>query len=179
MAVGSKSASSESGVWLNDGEQLTWRHLLAVRQRFEERLDQELKAAHGLSLGDYAVLVHLSEAPEQALRMSELADELVLSRSGLTRRVDGLVREGLVVRRACPVDGRGSFAQLTDAGAARLSQAAPTHVCGVRRYLIDALGPERLRALARGLDAIDDALARAASVDDPAALDPAVGAAGN
>lgn len=177
--MGSESAGSELGVWLNHSQQVTWRRLLAIRQRFEERLDQELKAAHGLSLGDYAVLVHLSEAPEQALRMSELAEVLVLSRSGLTRRVDGLVREGLVIRRACPADGRGAYAQLTSAGAAVLSQAAPTHVCGVRRYLIDALGPDRLRGLAEGLDAIDEALGGTPALDDAATLDPAVGAAGD
>ena len=144
--------------WLSDSEQAVWRRLLSVRQRLEERLDQELRAAHGLSLNDYAVLVHLSESPQGALRMSELADRLLLSRSGLTRRVDGLVREGLVERRVCPSDGRGLLAQLTGAGQDRLDHAAPTHVRGVRQYLIDVIGPERLSALNAGLAQIEGSM---------------------
>jgi DNA-binding MarR family transcriptional regulator len=144
--------------WLDDSEQGVWRSLLSIQRRLEDRLDQDLRAAHGLSLNDYEVLVHLSEAPQYALRMSELADRLLLSRSGLTRRIDGLVRGGLVARRVCPSDGRGSLAQLTPAGAERLGQAAPTHVEGVRRYLIDVIGCERLDAVGRGVREIEDAL---------------------
>jgi DNA-binding MarR family transcriptional regulator len=143
---------------LDDSEQQVWRSLLAIQRRLEERLDQDLRAAHGLSLNDYEVLVHLSEAPQLALRMSELADRLLLSRSGLTRRIDGLVRGGMVERRVCPSDGRGLLAQLTPAGAERLHQAAPTHVRGVRQYLIDVIGSERLEAVAAGVRQIDGAL---------------------
>jgi DNA-binding MarR family transcriptional regulator len=152
--------------WLSDTEQHLWRRLLGVERRLQERLDQELREAHNLSLGDYAVLVHLSEAPHQELRMSELADEIVLSRSGLTRRVDGLVKEGLVTRRACPADKRGSYAQLTPAGVDLLRIAAPTHVSGVRRYLIDAIGSLSLASLADGLCRIENALGRASAPAD-------------
>lgn len=124
-----------------------------------DRLDRELRAQHTLSLGDYDVLVHLSEAPERCLRMSELADRLLLSRSGLTRRLDGLVREGWVARKACPDDRRGSLAQLTDLGFEVLQLAAVTHVAGVRRYLVDALGPVGgMEALGRGLEPVEQAL---------------------
>lgn len=133
--------------------------MLAVESRLRDRLDGELRDAHNLSLGDYDVLVHLSEAPGRCLRMSELADRLLLSRSGLTRRVDGLVREGWVVRKACPDDRRGSLAQLTDLGFEVLKHAAVTHVAGVRRYLVDALGPiGGMAALGRGIEQLEQAL---------------------
>jgi DNA-binding MarR family transcriptional regulator len=131
---------------------------LSIQRRLEDRLDQDLRATHGLSLNDYEVLVHLSEAPQYALRMSDLADRLLLSRSGLTRRIDGLVRGGLVERRVCPSDGRGLLAQLTPDGSERIRQAAPTHVQGVRRYLIDVIGTERLDPVAAGVREIEEAL---------------------
>jgi DNA-binding MarR family transcriptional regulator len=144
--------------WLSDFEQRLWRHLLGVEARLHDRLDRELRDGHGLTLAEYAVLVHLSESGPEGLRMSDLAELLVLSRSGLTRRIDGLVRAGLVTRRACPADGRGSMAQLTAKGRERLSEAAPTHVAGVRRFVIDAIGD--LDGLAAGLARVDDALAQ-------------------
>ena len=146
----------QSTNWLDEREQEVWRRLLAVESRMHDQLDKELTEAHGLSIGDYAVLVHLSEAPGFELRMSDLADRLLLSRSGLTRRVDGLVKAGLVGRRACPSDRRGALAQLTPAGLQRLREAAPTHVAGVRRYLIDALGD--LDGLSAGLERIERVL---------------------
>jgi DNA-binding MarR family transcriptional regulator len=143
-------------MWLTQREQQVWRRLIAVESRLRDRLDSELRSAHDVSLGDYAVLVNLSEAPNQALRMSELADRLVISRSGLTRRVDAMERRGVVRRRPCPDDGRGSMAELTPAGWDLLRHAAPTHVAGVRRYLVDALGD--LQGLAQGLARIEAAL---------------------
>lgn len=144
--------------WLGVEEQQTWRSLLCVQTRLLARLDAELTREHGLSLGDYEVLVHLSEAPGRALRMTQLASRLTLSPSGLTRRLDGLVREGLVARKACPSDRRGSLAELTEQGADRLRSAAETHVAGVRRYLLDPLGPGGLAGLARGLESVNAAL---------------------
>jgi DNA-binding MarR family transcriptional regulator len=122
-------------------------------------LDRELRTGTGLTLGEYEVLVHLSEAVGQALRMSELAGRLLLSRSGLTRRIDGLARAGLVARRPCDDDGRGALAALTPEGFARLERAAPVHVAGIRRYLIDPLtGSQGLAGLARGLSLVEQAL---------------------
>jgi DNA-binding MarR family transcriptional regulator len=144
--------------WLAEDEQRVWRSLLAVHSRLLSRLDEELTATHALSLGEFEVLVHLSEAPGRSMRMAELASRLALSPSGLTRRVDGLVRAGMVARQACPSDGRGSFAVLTDDGLARLAEAAATHVAGVRRYLVDALSGDAFAGLAAGLADIERAL---------------------
>jgi DNA-binding MarR family transcriptional regulator len=159
----SQSASAEETAvpaWLSDYEQGLWRRLLAAECRLRERLDHELQEAHGLTLGDYDVLVHLSEAEGGSLRMSELAERLLLSRSGLTRRVDVLVRAGRVERKACPDDGRGSLAVLTSTGLELLRAAAPTHVAGVRRYLIDPLADiHGLPGLNLGLAAVEEALA--------------------
>jgi DNA-binding MarR family transcriptional regulator len=143
--------------WLSDDEQAVWRRLLRVETYLQYRLDQDLRAAHQLTLSEYEVLVHLSEAGPFGARMSDLADRLLLSRSGLTRRIDAMVRSGLVERRSCPEDGRGSMALLTETGAARLAESAPTHVGGVRRYLIDMLDGD-LRGLRAGLDRVEAAL---------------------
>lgn len=146
----------EADLWLTDVEQKVWRQLLWLESRLRERLDDELRCAHGITLGDYGVLVHLSQAGPGGLRMSELALRSLLSRSGLTRRVDALERAGLVERRACPADGRGALALLTALGEQRLEEAAPTHVEGVRRYLIDVVGD--VRALGEALGRIEAAL---------------------
>ncbi len=157
--------------WLSDDEQALWRLLLSVEARLQGRLDHDLRVDHGLSLAEYAVLVHLSEAGPDGLRMSELAHRLLLSRSGLTRRFDSMVRAGLVERRSCPADGRGAMAHLTASGRERLAAAAPTHVEGVRRFLLDPLA-SHLEGLARGLSEVDQALG------DPVCPTDAEGASG-
>jgi len=118
--------------WLTEPEQRSWRALINVTTGVLSVLDAELRAEHGLSLGEYEVLARLSEEPEHSLRMTDLAGRLRLSPSGITRRIDGLVRAGLVERRQCPSDRRGSNAVLTDTGMRRLREAAPAHVRGVR-----------------------------------------------
>ncbi len=144
--------------WLTDPEMQAWRRLVASTTGLLAVLDNELQAENGLSLGDYEVLHFLSEAPGRAIRMSELAGRLHLSPSGITRRVDGLVRSGLVERQKCPNDRRGSNAVLTALGAKTLKAAAPTHVRGVREHFIDRLGADDLATL--------DALLAAIVVDD-------------
>jgi DNA-binding MarR family transcriptional regulator len=138
-----------------------WRALVGSTTGLLAVLDNELQAEHGLSLGDYEVLHFLSEAPGNAIRMSELAERLHLSPSGITRRVDGLVKSGLVERRPCPSDRRGLNAVLTPLGTKTLETAAPTHLRGVRAYLVDRLSPADLVRLASLLEliAVDDALA--------------------
>jgi DNA-binding MarR family transcriptional regulator len=133
--------------------------LLSVHAGLLNRLDAELQTAHGISLHDYEVLVHLSEADGSALRMAELADRLAVSPSGLTRRLDGLVRDGLVERRACISDRRGMLAVLSSAGRASLEDAAPTHVSGVRRYVLEPLDRKQLRQMSSALQAINKKLA--------------------
>jgi DNA-binding MarR family transcriptional regulator len=144
--------------WLSQGEQEAWRFMVAVHARLVSRLDAELQATHAISLRDYEVLVQLSEADGAALRMVELAERLVVSPSGLTRRLDGLVRDGLVRRQACLSDRRGTLAVLSAAGWAVLEKAAPTHVAAVRRYVFDPLSDDQLRQLTAALRLMGDAL---------------------
>jgi DNA-binding MarR family transcriptional regulator len=118
------------------------------------RLDAELQASQGMPVSDYGVLVQLSEADGGRMRMSELADRLLLSPSGLTRRLDGLVHAGLVDRARCPTDRRGAFAVLTEAGRARLETAAPDHVEQVRRHFVDRLSRQQLESLVDALDQV-------------------------
>jgi DNA-binding MarR family transcriptional regulator len=164
--------------WLDAEEQHAWRTLINVHGRLIAQLDTELQGAHDLSLPDYEVLAHLSETPERSLRMAELAERLLLSPSGLTRRVDGLARQGLVERRACPEDRRGTLAVLTEVGMTRLEEAAPTHAAGVRRYVVEPLRREELLGLARSLERIDHALSEGRGVwplkRPPATTEPPV-----
>ena len=120
---------------LSPAEQVAWRAFLRAHATLLRRLEAELVAEHDLPLPSYDVLVQLSESPSGTLRMTELAERVLLSRSGLTRLVDRLVRDGLVQRRACPQDARGTLAELTPAGLDRLRDAWPTHVRGVAAHL--------------------------------------------
>jgi len=157
--------------WLNDSEMLAWRSLVETTTSLLAVLDNELQADHDLSLGDYQVLHYLSQAPDGAMRMSELASQLHLSPSGITRRIDGLVRVGFVERRKCPSDRRGSNAVLTPLGEKMLRTAAPTHVRGVRAHFVDRLTAEQLAAVAQALSAADvDAEAAAGGCDTAEAL---------
>jgi DNA-binding MarR family transcriptional regulator len=121
---------------LTPAELGAWRGLLRVHSALVKALDAELLATHDLPLTSYEVLINLQAAPDRRRRMAELAEGVLLSRSGMTRLVDRLEREGLLERDACVSDGRGTFAVLTDKGEALLSQARRTHLDGVRdRFL--------------------------------------------
>ena len=138
--------------WLSDSEQRAWRTLIKSTYSLLATLDHELQTEHGLTLNDYEVLAILSESPEQSLRMTDLASALRISPSGMTRRIDGLVKRGWVGRAACPEDRRGSYAVLTDAGFEVLRAAAPTHVRGVRQHFIDQLSERQLSNLTAALE---------------------------
>lgn len=114
-----------------------WRAFLEAHARAVEVLSKELRDGADLPLGWYDVLVQLSEAPDDRLRMQELAEAVLLSKSGLTRLIDRMERAGLVTRVACSDDRRGTFAQLTSAGRQRLRDAAPVHLRGVREHFGD------------------------------------------
>lgn len=120
--------------------------MLATSLLFDQ-LDSELRRATGIQSTQYEVLVRLSEAPGRQLRMADLAERSLSSRSHLSHTVARLRRMGWVERRECPTDGRGAFAALTDAGLAALESAAPIHVESVRAHLFEALGEEDLRRL--------------------------------
>jgi DNA-binding MarR family transcriptional regulator len=125
-----------------------WRELLRAHATLTRELDEELRRAHGLPLSSYDVLVNLESAQGRQMRMSELADAVLLSRSGLTRLVERLERDGLLARADCPDDARGSLAVLTDEGAARLAQARKTHLRGVRERFLDHFEDDELEQLA-------------------------------
>ena len=144
-------ASVPATRWLTPAELDAWRGFLRAHARVTRLLDAELTAECDLPLGTYEVLVHLNEAPGRRLRMTELADRVLLSRSGLTRLVDRMEREGLITRESCPSDLRGTNAVLTDAGYERLRAAAPTHLRGVREHLVDQLTPDEIRVLGDAL----------------------------
>jgi len=125
-----------------------WRGMLRVHAALAKVLDAELEATHGLPLTSYEVLMTLAAVPDRKLRMAELADRVLLSRSGMTRLCDRLEREGLLERSSCASDGRGLFAVLTDAGAALVARARPAHLAGVRERFLRHFEPEELEALA-------------------------------
>jgi DNA-binding MarR family transcriptional regulator len=133
---------------LTDRELAAWRGLLRVHAGLIKRLDAELEESHGLPLSSYEVLVYLDGAPDKQLRMRDLADLVLLSRSGLTRLVDRLVRDGLIERATCSSDGRGAYAVLTPDGVRRLEQVRETHLTGVRRRFLDRFEDDELETLA-------------------------------
>ncbi len=138
-ALMASPASTPSTANLSERELRAWRGMLRVHSALTKALDAQLEAEHGLPLSSYEVLVFLAAAPDRKMRMSELAESILLSRSGLTRLVDRLEREGLIARQTCAQDARGSFAALTDAGAEKLAAARRTHLAGVRALFLDHL----------------------------------------
>jgi DNA-binding MarR family transcriptional regulator len=146
--------------WLDDTEQAVWRRYLSVMRLLPDRLNSSLVHQHDLTLIDYEVLARLSEAPRQRLRMTELAEGALLSKSRLSHQISRMEREGLVRREPCETDGRGFFAVLTDAGWEKLVSAAPTHVADVRKSFIEPLSREQLDALGNALDSIAAVLVR-------------------
>jgi DNA-binding MarR family transcriptional regulator len=140
--------------WLDPDEQRAWRAFLQASQMLFDRLDRQLQRDVGLSHADYEILVRLSEAEGQRLRMSELASSTLFSRSRLSHAVSRLERDGLVLRQSCPSDGRGTFAVLTPEGAKALATAAPAHAEEVRRQVFDQLTPTQVEELQRISDTI-------------------------
>ena len=142
-----------------------WRSFLHAHARLLRRLDEELQAAHGLSLAEYDALVQLANAPGRRLRMSILAERVLLSRSGITRLVDRLVAAGFVERSACVSDARGAEAALTARGLERLRAASQTHLDGVQRYFLGLVPDPDRDAIERGCNGILDELGREAAAD--------------
>lgn len=139
----------ERDIWLTEEQQGSWRHYLEGTARFVEALGAVHDRTLDLSLGEYSLLVQLSEAPDRTMRMSTLADGLVLSRSRLTHTVARMESRGLVERRAAEGDRRGVNCTMTDDGYAALVAAAPGHVAAVRRIMVEALEPEEFAMLGR------------------------------
>jgi DNA-binding MarR family transcriptional regulator len=125
-----------------------WRSYLQSHASIVRVLDAELAAAHGITTRDYEVLLYLSQADGHRLPMSALAERTMLTRSGITRLIDGLVESGLIERVACPNDARVSYAQLTGPGYAALRDAGCTHVAGIKRLFLEHFRPEEIEQLA-------------------------------
>ncbi|MBK6872137.1 MAG: MarR family transcriptional regulator [Kineosporiaceae bacterium] len=125
--------------WLNASEQRVWRAYLDVTRMVNERLGRQLAEDSQLSLAEYEILVQLSESPDRRLRMSELAERAVNSRSRLTHTVSRMEARGMVRREPCPEDRRGVWCLLTDDGFAVIEKAAPGHVEAVRAAVFDLL----------------------------------------
>ncbi len=138
--------SAENG--LSERELAAWRGMLEAHAALISRLDAELERDHGLPLSSYEVLMYLSDSEDGRLRMGELAERLLLSRSGITRLVDRLERQGLVERRRCDDDGRGFNAELTEAGWQKIGVARPAHLAGVRRHFLARIEEPELATLA-------------------------------
>jgi DNA-binding MarR family transcriptional regulator len=140
--------------WLDDEEMRAWRGLVEAHAELQAALEADLVSGFGIDGGDYGVLVNLSEAPDQRLRMCDLAARLHLSPSGLTRRLDGLVKAGYVARQPSEHDRRVTLAVLTAAGRATLEAAAPVHVAGVRANFVNHLTRTQLRQLGTAFEAL-------------------------
>jgi DNA-binding MarR family transcriptional regulator len=139
---------------LSDTEQKAWRTFIESSWALHTRLEDDLRAATGLSMNDYHVLVVLSETPDRRLRMGELADRLVFSPSRITYQINSMVKRGMVRKQPCPEDGRGQEAVLTDEGMAALEAAAPLHLITVRDRFIDRLDADELAVIARVFDRV-------------------------
>lgn len=144
--------------WLSADEQRAWRAYIDGNQRLMAQLNRDLQSKHDLSLAEYRILVMLSESPDHSLRMSDLADGVLSSRSRLTHQIRRMEGQGMVRRSTCADDGRGVLAHLTDEGERRHREAAPTHVDSVRRNFVDLLDPPQLRVVAEVFAKVDAAI---------------------
>ena len=139
---------------LSELEMAAWGGFLRTHSNVVRELDEELTRVHSLPLSSYDVLVQLEGVDEGRLRLSQLADAVLLSRSGLSRLVARLVAQGLLERQECASDARGAFAAITERGRARLAEARETHRAGVRQRFLDRIDDEQKRELAEAWAAL-------------------------
>jgi DNA-binding MarR family transcriptional regulator len=144
--------------WLSEDEQRSWRAWLSASILLQDRLSRDMQAQHGLTMADYEILVRLSEIPDRRMRMSELAEVTLSSRSRLSHQIDRMEKAGLICRQSCEDDRRGAYAVMTDEGWRTLVAAAPDHVDSVRRHLVDQLSPEDFAALGAACRRVADHL---------------------
>lgn len=149
-----RSRRARLGTKLTEAELRAWQALLHGHEQVVGRLDRELREAHGISFGDYDVLLRLARAPDGALRMSALAERVMMPASSLTRVVDRLVERKLVARHRIEEDARAMVARLTAQGRDLLRQAARTHLAGIREHFTGRLEPQQLAAFAEILETI-------------------------
>jgi DNA-binding MarR family transcriptional regulator len=149
MATNPTARPTTTRPQLSERELAAWRGFLLTHHAMVASLDGELERLHGLPLTSYEVLLQIADSPTGTLRMSEIADRVLLSRSGLTRLVDRLERDGLVRRRTCPSDLRGQNAELTERGRKAFEEARATHLAGVRRHFLGRFEEDELETLGR------------------------------
>ena len=149
-----------------------WRAFLLAHARVVRRLDEELRAEHDLSLAEYDALLTIAQAPDGRVRMGSLADQVLLSKSGVTRLIDRLVSDGLVERSTCSADARGAEAVLTATGRARLRDASRTHLRGIDEHFLAIIDPEDLDATERTLNALVRHAGAGSAGDPPADCGP-------
>lgn len=141
---------------LDKEETQAWRALLRANSTLVNKIDRALEDRHNLGLPDYEVLTHLASAGNRSLRMTELAREVLLSPSGLTRRLDSLVKGAYVERRPCPSDGRGLLAVITPSGENKLLEMTPTYATTIREHFLNCLSREQIQNLTSALEMIAD-----------------------
>jgi DNA-binding MarR family transcriptional regulator len=139
-----------------DPRLVPWRMFQVAHAVLNRRLDEDLRREQGMSLAEYVALLQIVEAPGRRLRMSRLAESIVLSRSGVTRLVDRLEEDGLVSRSTCTADGRGAEAVLTERGLERMRRAARTHLHGIEQYFVGVLPDPDLETLERSFRRVVD-----------------------
>ncbi|MEY4137308.1 MAG: hypothetical protein RL205_1436 [Actinomycetota bacterium] len=144
--------------WLDAQQQQDWRAWLAASTLLLDAFSRDLQDAHGLTMADYEILVRLSESTDRRMRMSDLAEATLSSRSRLSHQIDRMERAGFVERMPCSDDKRGYFAVLTPTGWDTLVTAAPCHVTSVRERIVNVLTPEEFSALGRASKKLLDAL---------------------
>ena len=143
-----------------------WRAFLLAHARVSRRLDEELRAEHDLSFGEYDAMLTIAQAPGRRIRMSRLADEVILSKSGVTRLVDRLVGDGLVERSACLADARGAEAVLTERGLTRLRAASKTHLRGIQEHFVGILDSADLEVVERAMSSVARLAGSGAAADE-------------
>ena len=156
--------------WLDESDRHTWLAFLYAQTLLLEQIEQDLQRDAGMPLAYYQILVILSEHPEGALRMSELAGAAFFSRSRLSHAIDRMEKNGWVRRDACPSDRRGQLAVLTALGRRVLEEAAPEHVESVRRHLFDQLSKQEAAQLREVSEKLVRHLLRSLDVSTPSVL---------
>jgi DNA-binding MarR family transcriptional regulator len=143
--------------WLTPAEESAWRKYIVASRRLLEALDDDL-ATNGLSLSDYEILVHLSDAKDRSLRMSDLAEKTILSRSRLSHRIKYMEGKGWVERRKCAEDKRGTWAVMTTKGWNSIVKAAPDHVESIRKHFIDQISKADQANIASAFEKLEENL---------------------
>ena len=141
--------------WLSPKELKAWRSYITTSRRLWDAMESDL-TCHGLSMSDYEILVHLSEAPDRQIRMSELAQSAMISKSRLSHRMKVMEKAGWVRREVCKVDKRGQFAVMTDKGWKAIVKAAPDHVASIRGRFIEHLTAKDQEDLARIFERVNE-----------------------